>query len=80
MQGVVTFQGIYQTYLDCRRRKRSTVNAQRYGVRLLDHLLGTRDAPNNRCYTSSRSICFLVQQPKLREIHAASFSDRVVHH
>lgn len=49
-------------------------------MRLLDHLLDTRDALNNRCYTPSRSICFLAQQPKLREIHAASFSDRVVHH
>ena len=30
--------------------------------------------------TPSRSVCFVLKQPKLREIFAADFRDRVVHH
>jgi len=34
----------------------------------------------NRTYKPGRSIAFVVQKPKIREIFAADFRDRVVHH
>lgn len=34
----------------------------------------------SRTYHPSRSVCFLLKQPKFREIFAADFRDRVVHH
>jgi hypothetical protein len=34
----------------------------------------------DRSYAPSRSLCFVARQPKAREIHAADFLDRVVHH
>jgi hypothetical protein len=68
------------TACSCRRRKRGTANAQRYEQRLLDHLVDTTQALQNRTYAPSRSLCFVARQPKAREIHAADFSDRVVHH
>ena len=34
----------------------------------------------NRTYKPGRSIAFIVQKPKIREIFAADFADRVVHH
>ena len=35
---------------------------------------------NSRNYKIGKSICFLVTRPKLREVFAADFRDRVVHH
>lgn len=34
----------------------------------------------NHTYKTSRSICFVVEKPTLREVFAATFRDRVVHH
>ncbi|MCX7086848.1 MAG: RNA-directed DNA polymerase [Methylococcales bacterium] len=77
---VITFKGLYEAYCGCRRRKRRTQNAQRYEMRLLDNLYETLSALQNRSYSPHRSIRFVAQRPKAREIHAADFSDRVVHH
>jgi len=35
---------------------------------------------NSRNYNIGRSICFLVTRPKLREVFAADFRDRIIHH
>jgi len=80
MSGVFTFRAVYGGYRACRRRKRGTANAQRYELRLLDHLVDTASALQDRTYAPSRSLCFVARQPKAREIHAADFRDRVVHH
>lgn len=34
----------------------------------------------NRTYRPGQSIAFIVQKPKIREIFAADFRDRVIHH
>ncbi len=34
----------------------------------------------NRVYKPKKSICFIVTYPKIREIFAADFSDRIIHH
>jgi retron-type reverse transcriptase len=39
-----------------------------------------REELEGRTYHPSRSVCFVVKQPKFREIFAADFRDRVVHH
>ncbi|MDP2100563.1 MAG: RNA-directed DNA polymerase [Methylobacter sp.] len=80
MNEVISFRGLYLAYLACRRRKRRTANAQRYELRLLDQLYDTLTALQSRSYLPSPCIRFVAQRPKAREIHAADFSDRVVHH
>jgi len=35
---------------------------------------------HNRTYEMSPSICFIVTRPKKREVFAADFRDRVIHH
>ena len=79
-QQTVSFESLYLAYKDCRKRKRGTANAQRYDMQLLDKLFATQGALNTRSYSPSRSIRFVAQKPKAREIHAADFQDRVVHH
>lgn len=75
-----SFTALWRAYRACRRRKAATPQAQRYALRLLDQLHDTAQALQQRCYTPARSLCFIARQPKAREIHAAAFADRVVHH
>ena len=75
-----SFRALYRAYRQCRRRKRGTANAQRYDLRLLDNLVETAEALAARSWSPRRSVCFVTTRPKAREIHAADFADRVVHH
>lgn len=45
-----------------------------------DILLELRRALNTRTYVPDRYDCFVVRDPKIREIFAPSFRDRIVHH
>jgi RNA-directed DNA polymerase len=75
-----SFRSLYRAWLACRKRKRGTRNAQRYEIRLLDRLVDTRAALAARTWSPGRSVCFVTIHPKAREIHAADFADRVMHH
>ncbi len=75
-----SFENLYRQYLACRRNKRNTLNALRFEARHEQNLLDLQDALQGRSYVPSRSVCFFVKKPKLREIFAADFRDRVVHH
>lgn len=43
-------------------------------------LIALRDRINDRTYRPGKSICFVVTRPRYREVFAASFEDRIVHH
>lgn len=75
-----SFENIYRQYLLCRRNKRNTVNALGFEVRQEKNLLDLREALQSRTYRPSGSVCFMATRPKLREIFAADFRDRIVHH
>ncbi|MBT6651893.1 MAG: reverse transcriptase [Gammaproteobacteria bacterium] len=74
------FPALWQAYITCRKGKRGSRNTQHYEISLLDRLIDTLDALKTARWTPSRSVLFVVTRPKMREIHAADFSDRVVHH
>ncbi|MDO8947224.1 MAG: RNA-directed DNA polymerase [Desulfocapsaceae bacterium] len=71
---------LYKAWRSCRRRKRATSQAQLYEAYLLDNLIGTVQALRSGQWRPRRPVCFMVDKPKAREIHAAHYSDRVVHH
>ncbi len=75
-----SFENLHRQYLACRRNKRNTLNALRFEARQEQNLLDLHDALQSRSYRPGRSVCFFVEKPKLREIFAADFRDRVVHH
>jgi retron-type reverse transcriptase len=77
---LLSFESVYNAYTDCRKRKRGTVNALRFEYHLLDNLFSLASDLQKGAYRPSRSVCFVTQSPKLREIFAADFRDRVVHH
>lgn len=79
-QDLFRLEQVERAYRACRRRKRGAREVQRYEMTLLDRLVTTTDDLAARCWQPSRSVCFAVSRPKAREIHAAAFGDRVVHH
>jgi hypothetical protein len=79
-ESLFSLANIQRQYVECRRHKRNTANALRFEAAQEMNLLALRDALADRSYEPNRSVCFFVQRPKLREIFAADFRDRIVHH
>lgn len=77
---VFVFASVFRAWRQCRRGKRGTRKAQRYEMGLLDHLVDTAQRLENSTWRPSRACRFVVRHPKPREILAAAFDDRVVHH
>ena len=78
--GGVTLTELLEAYYSCRRHKRNTHNALKFEVDFERHLILLRDEINTGTYRPGRSIAFVVDKPVKREIFAADFKDRVVHH
>lgn len=75
-----TFEDLTQAYTDCRKHKRNTLNALEFEFNLERNLLDLYKDLKEGTYKIGKSICFMVIYPKPREVWAASFRDRVVHH
>ncbi|MBM4467365.1 MAG: reverse transcriptase [Chloroflexi bacterium] len=75
-----TLENIYRAYRQCRRHKRGTVNAMKFEQNLEENLVALHEELTSGSYRPGRSIAFLIEKPKRREIFAADFRDRVVHH
>jgi RNA-directed DNA polymerase len=77
---VFGFASVFRAWRHCRRGKRGTRKAQRYEKGLPDHLVETARMLECGTWRPSRACRFVVRHPKPREILAAEFGDRVVHH
>ncbi|SLM28555.1 conserved hypothetical protein [Desulfamplus magnetovallimortis] len=75
-----SLENLYDAYLKCRKNKRNTINALRFEIAFPDNLINLYDELSSGTYHPSTSICFVQKKPKLREIFAADFRDRVIHH
>jgi RNA-directed DNA polymerase len=77
---IYTYKNLYAAYLDCRMQKRGTINALKFELYLEKYLKELLDELKSGAYAPGRSICFVVTEPCPREIFAADFRDRIVHH
>ena len=75
-----SMESVYRAYRRCRRHKRGTVNAMRFEQNLEENLVGLHEELSAGVYRPGKSVAFMVEKPKRREIFAADFRDRVVHH
>lgn len=75
-----SFENVFRQYLKCRKNKRGTVNALRFEMNCEENLFDLHKDLSDRTYYPSRSVCFMATKPKLREIFAADFRDRIVYH
>lgn len=75
-----SFQNIYQCYRECRKHKTNALNTLHFEADLIENLWKLHRDLNTCEYRIGKSICFLTRSPKLREVFAADFRDRIVHH
>ncbi|TXG96516.1 MAG: RNA-directed DNA polymerase [Nevskiaceae bacterium] len=74
------FSELVQAYYDCRRSKRNSNSALAFEMKLEQNLTALHHDLVTGQYRPGRSICFVVTRPKAREVWAADFRDRIVHH
>jgi len=75
-----SFRALWRHYRQCRRNKRNTINALAFEANAEANLLALQEEVRTHTYQPGRSICFITDGPKPREVFAADFRDRVVHH
>ena len=73
-------EDLFTAYYDARRHKRNTVNALIFERNFESNLFQLCEEILEHRYVPRPSICFMVDKPVKREVFAADFRDRVVHH
>ena len=71
---------LHIAYQDARRHKRQKPYQQRFESNAEENLRELCDELWHRTYTPRPSTCFIITDPKRREVFAAQFRDRIVHH
>jgi hypothetical protein len=74
------FSALVQAYLDCRRTKRNSASALAFEAQAEYNLCQLHDELASGTYQPGQSVCFVITHPKPREVWAAGFRDRIVHH
>jgi len=80
MDEVLSIEELYQAYYDCRKTKRKSSSCIRFEIQEAENLAELYHELLDGTYEIGSSICFIVTEPKLREVFAADFRDRIVHH
>lgn len=73
-------EGWFEAFDDCCRRKRMSTQCILYRLWWDMDLLNLARSVYDRTYNPTTSICFITTLPKLREVFAANFRDRIVQH
>lgn len=76
----IPLEEFFDAYYECRNNKRWSTNAMRFEINCEQELLQLWREVNDGTYRVGRSIAFIVERPVIREIFAADFRDRIVHH
>jgi len=71
---------LFSAYYSARKNKRATYSQMRFEQNLSENLICLWDDIRERRYAPGRSMCFIIHDPVKREVFAASFRDRIVHH
>ena len=71
---------LYQAYYDAKKHKSNRSYVKKWGANLKQNMEELCDDLFYRRYKPLPSKCFIVDYPKKREIFAAMFRDRIVHH
>ena len=77
---IIPLADLFRAYYSCRKNKRNTINALAFELNLEENLIALKTEIESGSYKPSSSIAFIIDKPVKREIFAASFRGRVVHH
>lgn len=75
-----SYEEVFKAYEDCLRHKRNSPNAIKFMLNSNENVIQLCDELNNYSYEIGQSIVFIITYPKCREVFAADFKDRIVHH
>lgn len=76
-----SFEDLYEAYNNCIKSKKSSIDYLEYELKhKKTDLIKLLDEINNKTYKVGNSYSFIAYKPKIREVFAASFRDRIVHH
>ena len=73
-------EDLFQAYFDARRHKRRSESALRFEMHYESNLFTLYEEIMSGTYTIGPSVCFISFKPVQREVFAAHFRDRIVHH
>ena len=71
---------LFESYYECRKNKRNKKECIRFEVNLEENLCELYEELKSGKWQPTTAIVFAVKYPKPREIWAANFRDRIVHH
>lgn len=71
---------LFRAYFDARSNKRNTASQLRFELHLEENIYSLYHDLRTRQYAIGTSICFTINDSVRREVFAADFRDRVVHH
>lgn len=77
---MVKVEDILAAHYDCIRGKASSPDALLFEVNLFENIVDLTNVINSRTYEPLPSITFVVSKPVYREVFAANYRDRVIHH
>lgn len=77
---VLSLKDVFANYFKCRKNKRNTINAIKFESDYENNCLELWKEINEYKYEIGKSITFIITRPKIREVFAADFRDRIVHH
>ena len=76
----INFEGVIEAYYECRKKKRSSSNEQLFEINMPRRIYLLWQELITGKYEIGKSIAFIVNKPVKREVFAATFRDRIVHH
>lgn len=76
----IFYDTVVEAYEDCLKNKHSSPHAIEYMKIAHEDLVNLAVELWTGTYMPSTSTCFVVKYPKFREVFAADFRDRIVHH
>ena len=79
-QHIWSYYDIEKAYLDCIKNKEHSFGLRMFNENLSENLYNLLISLNNDTYEIGQSITFIVEKPVYREVFAANFADRIVHH
>ncbi len=71
---------LFQAYYKARKNKRNTISQLKFEINYEHNIFELYNEIIENRYKPKQSICFIVNKPVQREVFAANFRDRVVHH
>lgn len=76
----LTVEEVFEAYYECRKTKRYSYGALSFEANYEENLVELFTELKNQTRKPGKSTCFIVNQSVKREIFAAPFRDRIVHH